>query len=70
MKRFTFTTYGETVTEFGDTRSKARYRLFLKWRDAFDGTFRVTRGTGKTGGYVVEISGPMPARLLLASEGQ
>lgn len=40
MKRFTFLTYGERVEELGATRSKARYRLFLKWRDAFDGTFR------------------------------
>lgn len=29
-------------------------------------TSRVTRGEGRVGGYVIEISGPMPARLLLS----
>lgn len=27
----------------------------------------VTRGTGRSGGYIVEISGPMPARLLIGA---
>lgn len=40
MKRYIFRIWGETATEFAKTRSKARYKLYLRINDAFGTTFR------------------------------
>lgn len=33
-------------------------------------TVKVNRGNGRAGGYTIDVSGPMPARILLPGSGQ
>lgn len=33
-------------------------------------TVKVNRGTGRAGGYTIDITGPMPARIMLPKAGE